>query len=516
MHATTPSSDRLWGPRSWVLAGALALPPLAGIVDAREPTHWLALTLLWALGHAALEPEAFRRRFVPDASPAALAGIRIWTCCTLLGYVIVSDLPATARLPREMLAVSAGRSALLHRIPSFSSLQESETVLAAFSAITALSLAAGAAGLLTRVTVPLGALCSFVYVGIFWDYTYFYHQCLIGMYVLAAVSLTPCGDAWSADAWLRKRAGKAAVERPAEVYAWSRYLCWTALALPYFFAGLSKLRNGGWMWWDPLNLRGKVYRDSLQKGIFDPPLGLELFGAPDWMFGAIGVVTLILEVGFFLVLFSPRARRILPLGALSMHLGIFALQNFIFVDALLMQAIFFDWKWARARQVPAGALGSARPLEPMLVTNAALVVCFAWLLRVESYPLSSWAMYSSRRADSAVLYHTTWATHAGRGRIPAPYEKCFPAPTYNPYLRMPAYAFQDAQREDASRKFFLACAEELNRGKPGPERITAFHLEQWLWDWRAQPDGPPYGSLVASREVRVDAGARNVEAAEAP
>ncbi len=504
--------ESLVGLNSAILAAALMLLPASGVVNPSEPTHWMALALIWALGHAALEPERFRRRFVPDASPLALAGIRVWVCSIFLIYVLVSDLSRTARLPREMLAISAGRMDWLHGLPGFDSFLTSELALAAYEAWAALVLLAAAAGFLTRVSVPLATLSTLFYVGIFWDYTYFYHQCLIGLYVMTALSFTPCGDALSLDAWLRTRKGQAPVARSAAVYGWSRYLCWTALALPYFLAGLSKLRNGGWMWWEPMNLRGKIYRDSLQKGVFEPALGLHFFDAPDAMFAAIGIVTLILEVGFFMVLFSRRARSVLPVGAASMHLGIFTLQNFLFVDALLMQAIFYDWRragaWVRerfARMVaPAGQAKPAGRTYPVFVADAAFVICFVWLVHIESYPFSSWGMYSNKRLGTEFVYHVTWAEHAAEGRIPAPYEKCFPAPTFNPYLRMPAYAFQDPARQDASRRFFLACGEELNRGKPAHEHITVFRMERWLWDPVRDPAGPPYGEMTDVREVRVD------------
>ena len=495
------------------MAALLAMPALMGVIDPREPAHWLALALFWLLAHAALRPEPFRRRFVPAASPLALAGIRIWSCLTLLVYVAVSDLPSTARLPREMLEVSGGGRSILGAIPGLPRLLESESALGAFQAVTALALAAGAAGLLTRLTAPLAALCGLLYVGVYCGYTYFFHQCLIGLYVLAAVALTPCGDDLSLDAWLRKRRGKPPVERPAEVYAWSRYLCWTVLALPYFFAGLSKLRNGGWSWWEPANLRGKVYRDSLQKGVFEPSLGLDFFGAPDALFAALGVATLVIELGFFLVLFSPRARHILPLAAVGMHLGILVLQNFIFVDALLMQAIFLDWRRLAARlserlairRAPAPPSGPPRAGYALLVTQAAFLICAGWLLHVESYPLTSWAMYSGKSAETAFIYHVARAELAGDQHVPAPYEKCFRAPNFNPYLRMSAYLFADPPRQDAANKFFAACAAELNRGKAPPERITAWRVEQWRWDWASGSAGPPYGALVDVRELPVAA-----------
>lgn len=224
----TRQDERLLDVHSAIVAAVLTMLPAAGLASPREPTHWMALALVWALAHAALKPELYRRRFVPDASPQALAGIRIWACAVMLWAVVRSDLAATARLPREMLAVGPDRTELLFRIPGFADLLTNEAALAGFRAAVLLAMAAAAVGFLTRVTIPLAAAGLFVYVAIFTNYTYFFHQWLIGAYVLTAAAFTPCGDALSVDAWLRRRRGLAPVERPAEVYAWGRYLCWTS------------------------------------------------------------------------------------------------------------------------------------------------------------------------------------------------------------------------------------------------------------------------------------------------
>ena len=180
--------------------------------------------------------------------------------------------------------------------------------LGCFQVATGVLLLLGAVGWRARVSMPLAALSTLVYVGIFWHYTYFFHQCLIGIYVLVAVSLAPCADAWSFDCAARRTTLKST-----DVYGWSRYLCWIVVALPYFLAGLSKLRGAGLSWWWPDNLRGKIFRDTLSDGLLNWDLGLLLVDAPDAIFAAIGLFTLSLELCFVSVLFSRAARQVLPL-----------------------------------------------------------------------------------------------------------------------------------------------------------------------------------------------------------
>ncbi len=79
---------------------------------------------------------------------------------------------------------------VLHRLPiAFGDFLASESALRAFELFTIAALVAGAIGLFSRLTVPLAALGSLVYVGVFWHYAYFYHQCMMGIYVLCALGV---------------------------------------------------------------------------------------------------------------------------------------------------------------------------------------------------------------------------------------------------------------------------------------------------------------------------------------
>jgi predicted DCC family thiol-disulfide oxidoreductase YuxK len=72
-----------------------------------------------------------------------------------------------------------------------------------------------------------------------------------------------------------------------------------------------------------------------------------LTGAPDFVFAALGLMTLVLEVGFAAVLFSRIARHIMPIGMALAHLGIFLFQKILFLDLIVLQIVFFDLTRAR-------------------------------------------------------------------------------------------------------------------------------------------------------------------------
>jgi hypothetical protein len=449
----------------------------------------LAVALLGAFTYATFRPREFAQRFVPPAKAESLAAIRILACLVMLGYVLASDLPSTSRLPRELI-VPMGSLSLLGQIPGFSWFLSNDPALGIFQVATGLLLLLGALGWRARITMPLAAFATLVYIGIFWQYTYFFHQCLIGIYVMLVLSVVPCADAWSLDS----EAGRTNL-KSAQVYGWSRYLCWIVVAVPYFLAGLSKIRASGMSWWWPDNLRGKIFRDTLSDGLLNWDIGLLLVDAPNALFGGIGLFTLSLELCFIAVLFSATARQALPLLVVGLHLGILLLQDFIFVDAMLMQLIFFGGK--------ASGDNLDRKTHERLVLRAFVAIAtltIGWLAYAEYYPISSWKMYAGLQRSPEVTYERVWAEHATAGWILAPYQDCFPAPSHNPYVRIVPRAI-NRESLPAARAFLNACRNELNDGVPASEHILRWRVERRRWNHRRDPAIAPYGELIAERLI---------------
>ena len=203
---------------------------------------------------------AFSRRIVGEATPGSLGAIRMWTCSILLLTTLWEDLGSIAWLPPE-LRHPRGMLGYLYTLPiGFESLVTSEMSLRAFQLLTELLLILGLVGWRTRVVIPLGALCHFLLLGILIDYSFFWHQNLVPLYVMIVLSFTPCGDGWSVDRLRKIYQGRAVPDagRTSPVYGWSRYACWAMIALPYVTNGLSKLVDGGLFWWNPTNMRNHV------------------------------------------------------------------------------------------------------------------------------------------------------------------------------------------------------------------------------------------------------------------
>ena len=292
---------------------------------------------------------AFIRRIVGEATPGSLGAIRMWTCAILLLTTSLEDFPSIALLPVEM-SHHGGTMRFLYSLPiGFAAFVTSEISLRAFQWLTELVLFLGVIGWHTRVVIPLGALCHFLLLGTLVDYSFFWHQNLVLLYVMVVLSFTPCGDGWSVDRlWkiYRERVSPD-TERASPVYGWSRYACWLVIALPYVEAGLSKLRDGGLLWWNAANMRANFYGDTLNPREFNWAFSLSLAPAPDIVFTLLGIFTVVAELSFGMVLFSRVARRILPVLAMMMHIGILVLQRILFLDLILIQFVFFDFNKIR-------------------------------------------------------------------------------------------------------------------------------------------------------------------------
>jgi len=315
---------------------------------------WRGITEIGAVTAVALAMAArvastprFFQQYVGEATPGALGAIRMLTCGSLLLVTLLDDPAHVAVLPSELRS-PMGIMDVLYRLPiGFDRFVADRGGLGALESLTTLILFLGMIGWRTRIVIPLGALCYLLLGGIDRQYSHFYHQGLLPLYLMAVLSWTPCGDGWSVDRLWNALRGRAAPEAngTSPVYGWSRYACWVVVALSYTAAGLSKLRVGGLLWWNGAHIRQSLYADTLQPGYygrFHTQLSLQFTQAPDSLFAVLGLITLLAELLFALVLFSRLARVILPLLMIMVHIGIFFLQNVWFLDLILLQFVFFD------------------------------------------------------------------------------------------------------------------------------------------------------------------------------
>ena len=492
---------------------------------------WLALrvpVILVASGVLALAMTRadFLRTYVGVATPGTLGAIRMWTCLILLITLSWEDLASVALIPAEMRN-RAGFMRFLHVLPiGYDAFLSSAKALTAFKAVTELLLFLGVIGWHTRVVVPLATVCGFLMVGILVEHSFFWHQNLVPLYVLAVLSWTPCGDGWSVDRLWRRYRGRPipAAEEPRAVYARARYACWIVIALSYTATGLSKWQDGGLYWWHPTNMRSMLFADTLMPREFDWAWSLHLVTAPDAVFAVLGLTALLAETGFGVVLVSSRARRIVPVVVVMMHVGILLFQRILFLDLMLLQLVFFDLsrlgrkvgdliasrrgRLARSTFPPVDTrdnaecapptVARARDLRYALVISALVVVSLiCWYDHVEFYPLTSWHLYSGLNTSGKITYLKV-VGHYDSGHIaPARLEDGIGALAfdgrYGPTLEKCVAQRQPSDLETC-RRFLRASAAAYNARNT--RRLTHYEIQSRTWDFARDAANPQYGELT--------------------
>jgi uncharacterized membrane protein YphA (DoxX/SURF4 family) len=191
-------------------------------------------------------------------------------------------------------------------------------------------------GLLTRVATA--TTFAIVAYNLFLSTTHFHNNRAYLVIVLGVLAVAPCGRELSADAWLRRRRGLAALEPAAP--AWPLWLLRFECAAIYGASGLSKLLDPDWF-------GGTVTWQRVARSRGD----LQAWHVPDW---AISVLTdrgfhtgaakfvVLMELFIALGLWSRRTRYAAVWVAVIFHVTIEASAS-VQVFSLLGVAVLVIW-----------------------------------------------------------------------------------------------------------------------------------------------------------------------------
>jgi hypothetical protein len=200
------------------------------------------------------------------------------------------------------------------------------------------------------------------------------------------------------------------------------------------------------------------------------------------------------------VLLSAGARRLLPAAAAALHAGILLAQNVAFLDLVLLQALFYDWRWAlpgrRAAAVAQSAAPAAVPAPAAAASDPvrwarrlAAVFLVVWALRLELYPLSAMQMYADRETSGEVEYLRVTAELRSGAVTLAPLEEAIPALADSRYRWVLDGLFEGGEAERRLAADYLAAAAgAYNRRVPEEEEIVAFEVDKHRWAFVATPE----------------------------
>lgn len=189
-------------------------------------------------------------------------------------------------------------------------------------------------GLRTRLTLPAAWGCAIVLNGMLTSTGKVVHNDLVLLLCLVPLLVAPAADAWSLDA---RRASRRAPGGPSRLYGWPLRTAAIVVAGAYFFAGLAKLVHSGPAWVTSDNLRWALYASG------ESELAIFIADRP-WLAQALAAGTLLLELGFPLVLFVPRAAWLFVPGAVLFHAGIWTAMGLDYsAQAATAVVVFTNW-----------------------------------------------------------------------------------------------------------------------------------------------------------------------------
>lgn len=278
----------------------------------------------------------------PAASPERLAALRIGLCAILAGRLATGPYSELAEQPRELFRPISFME-LLPEMPP-------KPAVVALQAVAVLAAVLAALGLRTRVSLPLAWACAVFLNGMLTSTGKVVHNDLVLLLCLVPLLAAPCADAWSFDARRASSARSVSSRR----YGWPLRTAAIVVAGAYFFAGLAKLVHSGPAWVTSDNLRWALYASG------DSDLAVFIADRP-WLAHALAAGTLLLELGFPLVLFLPRAAWIFVPGAVLFHVGIWLAMGLDYsAQAAAAIVVFTNWPVVVAavrRRLPAAAPG---------------------------------------------------------------------------------------------------------------------------------------------------------------
>ncbi len=286
-------------------------------------------------------------------TPLDLAVMRI-TVGALFLYVqdLHGAARAAARLPDALRTLPSGVATILGVLGPTPLRADIAYAIVMVAAIT------GTLGLFSRASFAVVSIVSL------WLWAlpqtsgavFHYHHLL---WLAALLSVSPCGDALSIDAWRSRRAGKAPPPERDLRYGAPVRVAWMLLACVYFFPGVWKLRTSGvaWFWSD--NLRDQMWAKWIESPSYVPLARIDRYPTIVRI-GAL--LVLALELTFPVLVLFRRTRPIAVLGAFAFHQSTALFMALYFSALWLCAPIFFAWEPVRARI--AGWLGRGGTAEP--------------------------------------------------------------------------------------------------------------------------------------------------------
>lgn len=269
---------------------------------------------------------AVRGFWFEPATPTNLAFSRIFFYAALLAYYWNIDTGQWAHVP-DVYWVPVGPFAY------FGWPVLSETALQWMDVVWKVSLAFACIGFFTRPSTVVAAVLGLYLLALPHSFGKVHHNDALIVLALVVLAVSRCGDAFSADRWLRQGSARKAEEGPppkSPEFRWPLQVLRVLLVLAFFGAGLTKLRKSGIEWILSDSLAYMFVNHHYTHGpLHDAGLAIARFGPLTRLMAAGSVLV---ELAVPLALFSRHFRRVLIPSLFLMQAGILVLMGVPFVQ----------------------------------------------------------------------------------------------------------------------------------------------------------------------------------------
>ena len=245
------------------------------------------------------------------------------------------------RLCRPLYVQLGGQPQALFRPISFMKVlsgMPSTGVILSVEVVAVAAAILSAVGAAVRVMIPIAVAGALFLNGLWTSIGQPMHNETLLLLSLIPLAFAPVADAWSIPSHGRTAPGTQGSRR----YGWPVRTAMIVVAGGYFFSGIYKLLFSGPAWAFSDNLRWVLYRISDENARPIAP-ALFLAGHP-LLTHLVALVTLVVEIGFPLVLFRPRAAWFFVPAVVLLHVGIGLTMHLDYSAwALVAVVLFIPW-----------------------------------------------------------------------------------------------------------------------------------------------------------------------------
>jgi hypothetical protein len=259
--------------------------------------------------------------------------------------------------------------------------------------------------------------------------------------------ISPCGDAWSVDAWMSRRAARLRGEPIAAIPAHVAYgvplrCVVVLLGVIYFFPGLRKVTEIGPEWASAesiinfLHIKWREFDTGMDRWWWQgadagyAAAWVRVDRVP-WLCAAIGWFTIVFELGFLPMALWRRTRPLVLIAGLGFHAGIYATMGITIGHVVVGYVALARWRRVKAMlmrsratdaamaDVAAGALGRVYWPWPAMVVGAMLIAgnIHNGLLRRNDWPLGEYPTFAFKSGPRMAHLEVIATMPDGRERV---------------------------------------------------------------------------------------------------